>query len=83
MFPRGRPEERIDNVSERVKAMKKEFQEYRQQQLQQQQQQQQEEEEDQPHNQIIMSNTSSKSSTMSKTDSNKGANSPNKLESLI
>ena len=37
VFPRGRPEPRVD-VTERVQAMKKEFQEYREQQLQQQQQ---------------------------------------------
>ena len=41
VFPRGRPEDKIDDVSERVKAMKKEFQEYRQQQQQQQQQSEQ------------------------------------------
>ena len=38
VFPRGRPEQPSVDVTERVQAMKKEFQEYREQQQQQQQQ---------------------------------------------
>ncbi|XP_059095272.1 protein turtle-like isoform X4 [Tigriopus californicus] len=42
VFPRGRPEPR-ENIHERVQAMKKEFQEYRQQQMELKQQQQHQE----------------------------------------